>query len=463
MELTLRARLALLYTGLLILALLAFGVGGFLVLREQLIVAENASLLTKAEHAGGAFALDVTSEGRFVPSQRLLDQLASTGGRVVVLDAEGRLLLDSEDGAARLPLDEEALAQAAAHQHGTRLVSVAGQSRRMAVEPVVTDGEVVGFVAWTESTESLDRLLRTLAVALAAGGVAVAGVAFLIGRALARRALAPIVEVTETARAISLSGDFAARVQSGHPNDEVGDLALAFNEMLAGLERSHQTLQQFLGDASHQLRTPLTSVRTNLHLAQRDSLPESERRELLADAGSEIDRMAAMVTDLLALARAESGAQLEFVTVPLDEVVIECVRQQRAGAAPVMVELGRVDAVRVLGDRDRLKEACLVLIDNAVRYTPAGGSVTVTLRRDEGRARVVVADTGIGLDAQEAPHVFERLFRGQRARSVSPTGSGLGLAIARWIIETHGGTIQLTNRLGGTGTQASIDLPASGD
>jgi signal transduction histidine kinase len=332
----------------------------------------------------------------------------------------------------------------------------------MAIEPVIRNDEVIGFVAWAVPTASLDRLLGTVALALVTGGITLVGVALIVGWLLARRALAPMVDVTETARAISLSGDFGARVPVTTPHDEVGALAVAFNEMLAGLERSHQTLQEFLGDASHQLRTPLTSVRTNLHLAQRASLPESERRELIADAAAEVERMGAMVADLLALARAESGGQLEFAVLALDEVVIESVRQQRATASAVSLQLGRIDPVRVSGDRDRLKEACLVLLDNALRYTLPGGSVTVTLRAAVGRARITVADTGIGLDPDDVPRIFDRLYRGSRARALSPSGTGLGLAIAQWIVRSHGGEIELANRPdGGTGTEATIELPTA--
>lgn len=462
MKLTLRARLAFLYTGLLAVALLLFGAGGFLLLRGQLVAAEDAAVLSNAEHAGGAFALDVV-DGEFAPSDRLLDQLASTGGRVVVLDADGHKLIDSDPGVTELPIGSRALAEAAVHSHGTRLIELDGRPNRMAVEPVVRNDEVIGFVAWAVSTASLDRLLGTVALALVTGGITLVGVALLVGWLLARRTLAPMVDVTETARAISLSGDFGARVPVITPHDEVGALALAFNEMLVGLERSHQTLQEFLGDASHQLRTPITSVRTNLHLAQREPLPESERRELIADAAAEVERMGAMVADLLSLARAESGGQLEFAVLALDEVVIESVRQQRVTASAVNLQLGRVDPVRVSGDRDRLKEACLVLLDNALRYTPPGGSVTVTLHAAGGRARIIVADTGIGLDPEDIPRIFDRLYRGKRARALGPSGTGLGLAIAQWIVRSHGGEIELANRWdGGTGTEATIELPTVG-
>jgi signal transduction histidine kinase len=264
--------------------------------------------------------------------------------------------------------------------------------------------------------------------------------------------------VTETARAISLSGDFAARVEAGGAGDEVGELAVAFNEMLRALEQNHQALQRFLGDASHQLRTPLTTIRANLDLAQRPRLPEDERQAILADARDEAERMGRLIHDLLALARAESGARLEAGPVELDAVLVESVRRQRDAAPHVRMSISAVEPAVVDGDRDRLRELFDILLDNAARYTPSGGSVAAGLEVRDGRALVRVEDTGIGLDAPDRDRLFERLYRGTRARELRPSGTGLGLAIARWIVESHAGTIELTDREGG-GTVALVTLP----
>ena len=460
-ELSLRARLALLYTGLLAVALLLFGGGGFLVLRDQLERSFDAGLVANAEHAAGAFALDVGADGRLQLSARLLQQLASTGGRVVVLDPRGSELADSAPAVPELPISAADLSLAERQAHALRSVLVEGQSYRLALEPIRADSHLLGFVAWASPTADLNSLLGTVEGALLLGGVGLVGLALVVGWLLARRALAPMVEVTETARAISLSGDFAARVEAQTPHDEVGELALAFNEMLEALEQSHQALQRFLGDASHQLRTPLTSVRANLDLAQRPDLPDGERRALLTDAVAEAERMGRLVSDLLALARAEAGIRLDFQPLALDEVLLECVRQQLHAAAGVQVTLGRVRPATVLGDRDRLKELVLILLDNAVRYTPADGQVVVGLEADEAQAVVTITDSGIGLREDEVPHVFERLFRGAEARAIRPAGTGLGLAIARWIVEAHGGSISLTNRPAG-GTEARFTLLTAG-
>ena len=453
--------MALLYTGLLAVALLLFGGGGFVVLRDQLQRSFDAGLRANAEHAAGAFSLDVANDARFQPSPRLLQQLASTGGRVVVLDSHGSELADSTPGAPALPISTADLSLAERHANVLRSLAVGGKDYRMTLEPIRAGPGLVGFVAWASPTGDLDTLLGTVGGALLLGGVGLLGLALVIGWLLARRALAPMVEVTQTARAISLSGDFAARVEAQTPHDEVGELALAFNEMLAALDDSHQALQRFLGDASHQLRTPLTSVRANLDLAQRPDLPDAERRALLADAVSEAERMGRLVSDLLALARAEAGIRLDFQPLALDEVLLECVRQQRHAEASVRVTLGRVQPAAVLGDRDRLKELVLILLDNAVRYTPVDGQVVVGLEADGSQAMVTITDSGIGLREDEIPHLFGRLFRGAEARALRPAGTGLGLAIARWIAEAHGGSILLTNRPEG-GTKASITLPTAG-
>jgi len=458
--LSIRTRLALIYTGLLAAGLVAFGAGVFLVLRDELERSFDAGLLANAEHAAGAFALDVDAEGRLRPTARLVGQFASTGGRVVVLDQTGTELVDSAPtGSPELPITRDDLAAADRQAHLVRELDSAGDVVRLTVEPVTSsDGRTLGYVAWADSTRPLRDPLTTVSVALAGGGALVVGLALVGGLFLARRALTPVADVTETARAISLSGDFAARVEAGAPGDEVGELAIAFNEMLAALEQNHQALQRFLGDASHQLRSPLTTVRANLDLAERPGLPDDERRAILADARDEAERMGRLIGDLLSLARAESGARLEFGPVEIDALLVDSVRRQRLAAPHVRMSVTSVEPALVDGDNDRLRELFGILLDNAARYTPEGGAVSARLQVRDRQVVVRVEDTGIGLDGQDRERVFERLYRGARARELRPSGTGLGLGIARWIVESHAGTIDLASRPEG-GTIATVTLP----
>ncbi len=457
---SIRTRLALIYSGLLAAALVSFGAGVFFVLREEGERSFDAGLLANAEHAGGAFALDIGPDGVLQASERLVEQLASTGGRVVVLDSRGAVLADSmAAGAGALQLVPEDLAQADRHQHAVRELVGGGDVLRLTVEPIVaSSGQRVGYVAWADSTRPLRNLLATVSSALLVGGALVIGFAFVGGLVLARRALGPVVDVTETARAISLSGDFAARVEGAQRGDEVGELAGAFNEMLEALEHNHKTLQRFLGDASHQLRTPLTTIRANLDLAQRSGLPDAERQAILADARDEAERMGRLIGDFLSLARAESGARLEFGPVEVDALLVDSVRRHRLAAPHVKMSVASVEPAMVDGDRDRLREVFGILLDNAARYTPEGGTVVAHLEVRDRRVLVRVEDTGIGFDEADRDRLFERLFRGTRAREMRPSGTGLGLAIARWIVESHGGTIELAGRDTG-GTVATVTLP----
>ncbi len=459
-QLSIRTRLALIYTGLLATALIVFGAGLYVVLRDQLEGSFDASLLANAEHAAGALTQDIDVQGILRPSDRLVEQFASTGGRVVVLDVAGVPLADSSpDATPLLSITPADISAADAHSHAVREVTAGIDVLRLTIQPIVLpDGTRVGYVAWADSTRPLRDVLATVSVALLLGGALVIALALVGGLVLARRALAPVADVTETARAISLSGDFAARVEAGHRGDEVGELATAFNEMLQSLEQNHEALQRFLGDASHQLRTPLTTIRANLDLASRRDVPADERQAILADARDEAERMGRLIGDLLSLARAESGARLEFAPIELDEILVDSVRRQRQSASHVSMSVERVEPVIVEGDRDRLRELFGILLDNAARYTPAGGRVTAGLEVRDGHAIVRVADTGIGLDQADRDRLFERLYRGSRAREMRPSGTGLGLAIARWIVESHAGTIDLADRQGG-GTVATVELP----
>ena len=462
-RLPIRTRLALIYTGLLVAALAIFGTGTFLVLREQLQSSFDTSLMANAEHAAGAFAQDIGADGKLHPTARLLNQFASTGGRVQILDPAGKLVLDSAPaGTPPLPVPSSDISPRI-HGQDVHAAIAGGESFRLVVEPIAGTGQgVAGYVVWAASTRDADDLLRTVAVVLVLGGLLLTALAFGVGWLLARRALAPVADVTDTARAISLSGDFGARVEAlGGGGDEVSELAVAFNEMLAALEENHQALQRFLGDASHELRTPLTTLRASLELAGRPALPADEREALLADARSETERMARLVGDLLSLARAESGARLEFGPVELDAVLLEAVRQAGPASPHVRMEVDSIEPVVVQGDRDRLKEVLLIVLDNAGRYTPADGTVSATLRLKDRRVVIEVSDTGIGIPEDDRPHVFERLYRGSEARRVRPAGTGLGLAIAKWIVDAHAGSIAVSPRQAG-GTVVSIKLPASG-
>ena len=248
-SLSIRARLALIYTGLLAAALIAFGSGVFLILRAQLEHSLDAAIRANAEHAAGAFVQDVDPAGVLRPSSRLVEQLASPGGRVVVMDARGAVIADSAaPGTPPLSVTQADLGAANRHANAVHDAEGAAGSIRMIVEPVVpVSGAAVGYVAWADSTAPLREVLGTVGIALVLGGGALVVLALAGGFVLARRALAPVADVTDTARAIALSGDFAARVEAGPTGDEVAELAIAFTRCWRPWRRTTSRSSAFSG------------------------------------------------------------------------------------------------------------------------------------------------------------------------------------------------------------------------
>jgi len=294
----------------------------------------------------------------------------------------------------------------------------------------------------------------TLLLAAFGGLVSLAGGWLVVGRALR-----PVGTVTETARAIAGSTDFGRRVPALPQQDELGRLAATFNEMLASLEEAYRAQRRFVADASHELRAPLTAIQANLELLERHpDLPPAEQREAVTEASREAHRLARLVADLLALARADAGIPLRHERVELDRVLVEVIGEARHLAKGQKIEVEALMPALVQGDPDRLKQLLLVLVDNAIKYTPADGRVSLALRRDRATAEVRVHDTGIGIPAEDLPHVFERFYRADQVRARDPGGTGLGLPIARWIAQQHGGDVTLASDIG-HGTTATLRLP----
>ena len=313
------------------------------------------------------------------------------------------------------------------------------------------------------SMSAFDASLGSLGLILALMGIAGVALAGTGGWAISAGALRPIAKMTETAGAIALSRGFARRIEvSEGSQDELSELGRTFNHMLANLDDAYRRQQRFVADVSHELRTPLTALQGDLELLIRGQLPADEARATLAEAQQETRRLARLVDDLLALARADAGPQpLIAKPVPLDEVVMEVFRELR-GQAGSRLRVVDLDAALIQGERDRLKQLVLILADNALSYTPAPGEVRISLRREASEMVLAVEDEGIGVSDETAARAFERFYRGDDAQRLDPAGTGLGLSIAKWIVERHGGTIALQQR-SPRGTRVTVRLPAVAD
>ena len=319
--------------------------------------------------------------------------------------------------------------------------------------------QVVGIVQISRPMTDIEETLRVLLYTLLGGG-AVALILAAQGSAwLTRAALQPIDQVTDTVRRIVRAEDLGQRVPEPHTQDELQRLTLTLNDLLARLEVLFTAQRRFLADVSHELRTPLTAMHGNLEILARGAGRDPVLLdESLVDMRRETSRLIRMVNDLLLLAQSEAGIQLFQEPVELDTLLLEVHRELRPLTNGVHLRIGAEDQLTVVGDRDRLKQALLNLGINALQHTPPGGSVVLSLAREDTRALLMVSDTGEGIQPDALPHLFDRFYRADPARNHHRGGAGLGLAIVKWIVESHGGTVSVTSQLG-QGSIFTIALP----
>jgi two-component system, OmpR family, sensor histidine kinase MprB len=388
-----------------------------------------------------------------LPPPPTSERFGGAVGYVQVVSPRGDVLRVGPPGGRDpvLPLDPTARDVAAGDRGPTfsdRTVN--GSHLRVLTAPLSSvGGAVVAARPLSEVDSVLDGLLLVLAVITLAG----IALAFGLGGLVSRAALAPVRRFTERGESIAGRLDLGARMPV-EGDDELGRLARSFNTTLDALERSVGTQRQLVADASHELRTPLASLKTNIEVLQRESsLPPDERAELLRDVNEQIDELAALVGDLVELARrGERPGEMEDVS--FDELVTAAV--ERAGRhAPGISFSVSLSPLVVHGSPSRLDRAVSNLLDNAAKWNNGTGPVEVTLSDGE----LVVRDHGPGFEPADLPHVFDRFYRASSARSLP--GSGLGLAIVRQVAEAHGGTVVAENAEGG-GARLRLRLGRSG-
>ncbi|OGO13136.1 MAG: hypothetical protein A2Y93_03455 [Chloroflexi bacterium RBG_13_68_17] len=449
---TLRARLTVWYTAVLAGVLLLFGAALYLLLTRSLTAQIERTLSQTADDILRASRRDM--RGITLPALDLTANVyVQVWGADGILRVESANLMSMPD-----PLDPEAL-DVTVPTHTS--VNIGEAHLLILTVPVVAppSSEILGRLQLGSSLETVDRARESLLLFLGGGGVLAVALAALVGLTTARAALRPLDQITEAALQITRADDLSRRIPAdGPPSDEVGRLIQAFNETLERLDNLFETQRRFVADVSHELRTPLTAIRGNVDLIRRMGTPDPESLEAIT---SEVDRMTRMVRDLLLLAQAESGKlPLAHDIVELDTLMLQVYKQAKVLAQDRLeIRLGREDQARVRGDADRLKQMLLNLVSNAIQYTPADGTITLSLMCVGDRARLTVSDTGPGIPQEELPHIFERFYRVDRSRKrVQQGGAGLGLSIAHWIARSHHGQIEVASEVG-KGTTFSIWLP----
>ncbi len=470
-----RNRLTLWYVAVLTLVLLLFSFGVYGLLAGNLERRTDAGLraaLDSMKHLLGYERAEGDSESE--AARNTVAELRYPNMALAVFTADGRLLAEVAAAGkihATLPVG------AAAVTESIQLWTLPGDSathvaqsrvgvQRVRALPTDEPNLIVARQSLSTVNEEMESLRQVFVVAVPLA-LLLAGLG---GWFLARKALGPVVSMSEQARRIG-ADNLDERLTITNPRDELGRLASTFNELLARVNLAFDQQRQFMADASHELRTPLSVMHTTAQVTlERKHRAETEYRDALSLMDAQTQRLARIVADMFTLARADSGHRpLVPTDFYLDELLAETVRAakvlgQRVG---VNVILESNEETLCRGDEGLLRQMLLNLLDNAIKHTPVGGEVSVVLARRNGHAGFVISDSGTGIPVEAQPHIFERFYRVDSARSRASaetaanghgSGAGLGLSIARWVAEAHGGSLQLV-RSDTTGTTFQVELP----
>jgi heavy metal sensor kinase len=443
---TVRLALTLWYTGVLLVILLLISGLSYSLLRWSVMHDVDQSLVTTAQVVHEA-SQEVAATTQIPGPEAALRELLGPefyDKFFQLFDPDGHLRARSRlRRGGRLALSPEAIANARQGRPTFETVAaVDGPRARILTMPVVRGGRVVEFV-------QVGMSLVPLGAALAALG----------GALIARRALRPVDAMSLTARRIS-GEDLSQRVASRGTGDELDRLAETLNAMLARLQDAFGQVRRFAADAAHELRTPLTALRGEIEVALRGDRAPDEYRRVLRSSLEEVERLTRAAEDLLLLSRFSVTVSAPRQRVDLEPLVVDAldVGSQLAHTRGVSIASTTLTPLAVVGDPAALRRALVNLIDNAVKYTPAGGKVEISLSRDDGHAAIAVRDSGIGIGPADAERVFEAFVRLDAARDSGAGGAGLGLAIARSIVVAHGGTLTLES-VPGAGSTFTIRLP----
>src|SRR5215831_3866900 len=442
-----RTRLTVWYIGVLALVLVAFSVGVYVTLTRALYAQLNYDLQETAKSTSASLVRMVAS-GKDLKAAAV-DELNDHIGpdqSAAIFDQTGQVIAENPDLAGvRVQLPNMDPSQS---NYPSNLAESSG--RRMALKRfAIGSPEQTCFIVITQPVDQVLATLHTVRLILFFGTGAGVILAALGGSFLARRSLQPVARMTEQARRMSAE-NLEQRLPVTDARDELGNLAATFNELLGRLDDSLSQQRRFMADASHELRTPVSVMRTAIGVTLDHEREVEEYRDALMIMDDQVRRLTRVVTDMFTLARADAEKRpLIRGEFRLDLLVEECAR-----AAEV---LGSRKGVRITtelkqtpyrGDEGLLRQLVLNLLDNAIKHTPSAGEVNVALRTHDSEHQIVVSDTGSGIPHDAQPHIFERFYRADKARSRSHSsefgsGAGLGLSIAQWIASQHGGKVRL--------------------
>lgn len=460
-----RLRLAIGYVVLVIVTVAVVGTFALWTLANQIQGDTDNALHLRASLVQGEFAR-VASQGiTSGEAETVLDNISpqnvfSTPGIYVqVRDPHGVILASSANlPQGQFPEVEPLIEAALKGQETYASIRVGNERVRVHGVPVYGDNQVVGVVLVGQALHLLDQTFLEMEKLLVLAAAGIALIALAGGWWLTGRALGPVVAATRDAQRITSNRRFDQRISVPSAGDELRELTTTFNDLLQRLEAIVIHQREFLADASHELRGPLTVIRGNLDLL-RLGLSDEERAHCIREATVEVERMAGLVSDLLFLAETDAQDVVEREPVALDQILTSVWQRALAmDGGRHLIVLEQAEPTTVLGDSARLEQLIWNLVENALRYTPTDGAITLSLKDRGNLMDLVVADTGIGINASHLGRIFERFYRVDPARSRSQGGSGLGLAIVKQVTEAHGGTVRVTSEPD-HGSTFTVSLP----
>ena len=461
--LSLRTQLTAFYTAILALLLTAMGVIYYQVLSRQLDAGASADLeeITSALHG----------YLRFADAGPSLIYDRSDPEQVSFIEGAARYYQIYDAGTGQLVVQSPALsplglhytpAEAQAFREAPGMLDMQTDHGRIRLSSsVLSPGDGRSYllqvgIPLTAIDDALQRFVRLLAWSVPAGLL----FALVIGRWMAARALAPLVSMAEATRRIDVA-DLGRRLPLRGADDELDQVAHAFNDTLGRLEQAIAEMRQFSTAIAHELRTPLAALRGRTELALMQHMSVDQHRQALTDQLEELDTLSRLISQLLTLARAEAG-QIPLQRMPVDLAYMAATLVEQlepvAQAKGCRLSVHASSPVGVLGDAGWLERLLLNLLDNAIKFTPSGGAIEVYVRRDGGDAVLEVADSGVGIAPGAVPHVFERFFRADASRSTAAEGAGLGLSLVKWIADRHAATVSVHRRAEG-GTTMVVRMP----
>ena len=441
---SIRTRLTLWYLVVLVILLLLFSAVTYVILAYNLYQNLDSTLQARANEIG-------TSPFR-IYNERANEVF-------LVFDSTGTLVQQFPAGIQPANVDDLVKQALSGHSGFLTTVTADKQGIRLYAASVRLPFNSMEVIAVGQLTTGITGTLDTFRYVLLFAIISVVILAGLGGLFLASRVLKPVEQITKTAQEIEES-DLSRRITVKN-DDELGRLASTLNDMIGRLEAAFSRQRQFTADASHELRTPLAIMQAEATLALSKERSEADYRKSLETISQESAYMSSVIGKLLFLARSDAGKeQLNFADVELKELITQLSTNVEALAADKGIKFS-VDApenLLVYGDKVKIRQLFINILENAVRYTPEGGYISVSILKKDKNAVIAISDTGIGIPAEHLPHIFERFYRVDKARSRADGGVGLGLAIAKYIADSHNGKIEVASQIG-KGTTFTITLP----